>query len=125
MEIKKALIVDDEDALRDIIVEVLSMQDIESIQAANGMDAIKLAKEHKDEIDLLILDMFMPVMSGEETYKNISEFMPECNVIFMSGYNSDQSFSETEFNNKQRFLKKPFTISGLRTLISEIAEAHA
>ncbi len=123
MDIKKALIIDDEDALRDIISEVLAMQDISTIQAANGNEAIKLATEHKENIDLLIIDMFMPVMSGEETYKKISEILPDCKVIFMSGYNSDQSFSDTDFGNNQRFLKKPFTISGLKDMIIDMSDA--
>lgn len=123
MDIKKALVVDDEEALRDIIVEVLSMQDIDTIQAANGIEALKLAKEHKDEIDLLIMDMYMPMMSGEETFKQISKFMPDCTVIFMSGYNNDQSFSDSEMGSQCRFLKKPFTISGLREMIFDVSES--
>jgi len=123
VEIKKALIVDDEDALREIISEVLSMQDIDTIQASNGNEAIQLAKDNREDLDLLIIDMFMPAMSGEETYKQINEFLPDTKVIFMSGYNSDQSFSETEFGETLRFLKKPFTISGLRDLIVDMDTA--
>lgn len=123
MNIKKALIVDDEDALREIISEVLGMQNIETLQAANGNQAIQLAKEKKEEIDLLIIDMFMPAMSGEETYKQINEFLPGTKVIFMSGYNNDLSFTNTEFGDTQRFLKKPFTIASLRDLIVEMADA--
>lgn len=123
MDIKKALIIDDEDALREIISEVLAMQDIRTIQAANGNEGIRLAAEHKEDIDLLIIDMFMPVMSGEETYKQISEILPDCKVIFMSGYNSDQSFSDTDFGSNQRFLKKPFTITGLKDMITDMSDA--
>jgi CheY-like chemotaxis protein len=123
LDIKKALIIDDEDALREIISEVLAMQDIRTIQAANGNEAIRLAAEHKEDIDLLIIDMFMPVMSGEETYKQISEILPDCKVIFMSGYNSDQSFSDTDFGSNQRILKKPFTITGLKDMITDMSDA--
>lgn len=123
LEIKHALVVDDEEALREIIAEVLFMQDILSVQAANGAEAIKLAEEHKKTIDLLIIDMFMPDMSGEETYRKIREFMPDCKVIFISGYNSDQSFTDTEFGNNHRFLQKPFTISNLTDILSDFSQS--
>ncbi|MGD9898472.1 MAG: response regulator [Calditrichaceae bacterium] len=122
LDTKKALIVDDEEALREIIAEVLSLMDITSYQANNGMEAIEIVSKHKDEIGLLLIDMYMPNMSGEETYRQIEKFLPESLAIFMSGFENDQSFADTPMSTRQRFLKKPFTITQLKDMVLELID---
>ncbi len=111
------MIVDDEEALREIVSEVLSLLEIESFVAEDGLAAIELASEHKDSIDLMLIDMFMPNMSGEETYKKLSEMIPSCPVIFMSGYEKDSEALALDMGNHINFLKKPFSIGDLKNLV--------
>lgn len=120
--VKKALIVDDEEALREIIAEVLTLMDITSYQANNGNEAIELVSKHKEEIGLLLIDMYMPNMSGEETYKRLAKFLPDALAIFMSGFENDQSFADTPMSTRQRFLKKPFTIIQLKDMVQELID---
>ncbi len=119
-DVKIALIVDDEEALREIIAEVLSLMGITSFQASSGFEAIELVSKHKEEIGLLLIDMYMPNMSGEETYKQVEKFLPDALAIFMSGFENDQSFADTPMNTRQRFLKKPFTITQLKDMVQEL-----
>lgn len=115
--IRKVLIVDDEEALREIVSEVLSYLDIECIVAEDGIQAIEMASSHKDSIDLFLIDMFMPNMSGEETYEKLSEMIPDCPVIFMSGYEKDSESIAQDAGKDLNFLKKPFGINDLKNLV--------
>ncbi len=116
--VKRALVVDDEGSLRDIISEVLKILNIESYTAESGAEAIKIASQHSNEIDLMLIDMLMPKMSGGETYKKLKEFLPDMPVIFMSGYVNDCSDSDIDMDDRHKFLQKPFTITKLKNIIS-------
>ena len=116
--IKTALVVDDEEALREVIVEVLSLLDIDSIEAEDGMQALALAQEHKDKIDLFLIDKFMPKLTGEETFAKLNKIIPDRPVIFMSGFGEDAVQISNKPSDRQKFLKKPFGISDLKDLIS-------
>ena len=119
-EIKTALIVDDEEALREIISEVLSLLNINSIIAEDGFQALEAAREHKDAIDLLLIDLFMPNMSGEETFEKLNELIPDRPVIFMSGYDRDSDTLPELPQGNQKFLKKPFGIGDLKELVESL-----
>jgi CheY-like chemotaxis protein len=119
-KIKKALVVDDEESLREIISEVLEMLDIKSIMAEDGPQAIELVEQHKDDIDVFLIDRFMPQMSGEETYVKLHEFLPECPVIFMSGYEQQENNLPIKTSAEQKFLKKPFGISQLKDVVTSL-----
>jgi two-component system cell cycle sensor histidine kinase/response regulator CckA len=108
------MVVEDEEALRDIIAEVLNILNIEAVICENGNAAIEKAEQHEKDIDLFLIDLFMPEMSGEETYKQLSRSFPDRPVIFMSGF--DESSINISENN-QKFLKKPFSISDLKDTI--------
>ena len=118
--IRTALVVDDEEALREIVSEVLSLINIECLIAEDGIQAIELAEQNKDSIDLFLIDMFMPNMSGEETFSKLSEMIPGCPVIFMSGYEKDSKVVANFPDVKFKFLKKPFGINDLKNIVASI-----
>jgi len=115
-QIKTAMVVEDEEALRDIISEVLNILGIESIVFENGTAAVKEAETLQTSIDLFLIDLFMPDMSGEETFKKLDKIFPGRPVIFMSGF--DESAIKMTKDN-QKFLRKPFTIIDLKNTIVE------
>lgn len=115
-QIKRAMVVEDEEALRDIIGEVLNILGIESIICESGAIAVESAESEGNEIDLFIIDLFMPDMSGEATFKKLDKIFPNRPVIFMSGYD-DTAVKITK--NNQKFLKKPFTINNLKDTIQQ------
>lgn len=114
---KKALVVDDEESLREIIAEVLEMMDIDVILAEDGTQAVEKVESANNDIDFFLIDLFMPNMSGAETYKKLNEILPGRPVIFMSGFNEDTAPPPT---GTQRFLKKPFTITQIKELITSL-----
>ena len=120
MENKKkiAFVIDDEEALRDIVTEVLAMVDIESITASSGVEAIKMVTEHSNQIDIMIIDMYMPDLTGEETYEKLKEFYPNCPVLYISGLDRSEDYKSSDPN--VQFLKKPFAVKDLQEAINKL-----
>lgn len=119
-EKKTALVIDDEESLREIISEVLGLLEINAVLAEDGSKGIDIVKKDNQPIDLVIIDMFMPVLSGEETYNELKTLIPDCPVLFMSGYDHDTALSATHLNDKVKFIKKPFTISQFKDVVSTL-----
>ncbi|MBD3223807.1 MAG: response regulator [Caldithrix sp.] len=117
---KKILIIDDEEPLREIITEVIEIMDLNGISAASGQEAITIFDEQKDDIGLIILDLYMPGLSGHDTYKRINEIKQNVPVIFMSGYDDQDTENQLTSDVKSTFLKKPFTLNEIKASIESL-----
>ncbi len=95
------------------------MLEIEAFTAENGQQAVDIAKVNDDEINFVLIDRFMPDMSGEETFQALREYLPGRPVLFMSGYNQQEGV-EALNGEKIRFIKKPFSIMELRNTVTEL-----
>lgn len=115
---KKALVIDDEEALRDIVTEVLEMVDMEAVTASSGVEALKIVSDHENQFDVMIIDMYMPDLTGEETYEKLKEFYPNCPVLYISGLDRSEDYIESDPN--VQFLKKPFAVKDLQDSISKL-----
>jgi signal transduction histidine kinase/CheY-like chemotaxis protein len=80
------LVVEDEDALRDVVWRILSRNGYVVLMCANGPEAIALVESHTGVIDLLLTDAIMPLMLGTEVATRIQELLPGLLVLYMSGY---------------------------------------
>ena len=116
----RALIIDDEQYIREIIVEVLKMWGIESQEAEDGEQALNVVNRAEHPFEVVFIDLNLPNMSGKEVYERLVSILPDASYIFMSGF--DQSHSETELpeGNNYFFLKKPFTLVQLRGIIDQL-----
>ncbi|MEZ4867104.1 MAG: response regulator [Caldilineaceae bacterium] len=114
------LVIDDEETLRDVVGEILALFNLSSIAAGNGHDGIALFKEHQDEIDLILLDMHMPVLSGHATLRTLRELDSAIKIILMSGYPESSAMAEFRGDAHLSYLAKPFTLEKLTNKISEI-----
>lgn len=83
------LVVDDESAIRKLIVHLLTMQGYQVLEAANGLEALQLYGSFRSEIALVITDVQMPVMDGLEAAGRIRSMSPEVPVIVMTGAAGD------------------------------------
>lgn len=106
----RVLIVDDEAVIRDFVSEVLD--DYQVLHAVNGKDAIDKIPEWTP--DLIITDIKMPVMGGNEVIKFAKRFNSKIPVIVITGYTSLDIASECDRLGVDGFLSKPFTIVQLR-----------
>jgi len=116
-EKKSILVVDDEEIIREFLMEVLG-EDFEVSLACDGGEAI--AKLTRCSYDLVITDLKMPNVPGDEVVKFVHQKRPGTPVIIISGYSSLYAASQSVSHGACAFLAKPFSISDLSKTISDI-----
>ncbi len=103
------LLVEDEEALRELVFEILEKKGYTVIQAANGVEALRLWAQHRDTIHLVLTDMMMPEgISGRDLAERVLADRPEIKVIFSTGYSLDVLGSGLTFKEGTNFLQKPY-----------------
>ena len=112
------LIVDDEAIIRDFLSEVLEDYDIDV--ASDGDEAIVKLKDRT--FDLIITDLRMPKVPGEEVVKAAREHSPQTKVIVISGYSSLYTVSQSVSNGASAYLSKPFSIKELMQSVTHALE---
>ncbi len=114
------LLVEDEDAVRDIAVRALTMRGYNVLDASGGDEALDLLREHDGAIDLLISDVVMPGMDGPALAKAVREIVPGLRVIFMSGYAEEVFRNSPDKPEDFHFLPKPFNLKQLTGKVKEV-----
>ncbi len=103
------LVVDDEEVVRQTAKMALQRYGYHVLLAEDGVKAIDIVRQHASEIRLVILDMTMPVMSGEEAFQHISEIAPNLPVIASTGYSQAEAANRFTGDQVVGFLQKPYT----------------
>jgi CheY-like chemotaxis protein len=93
------------------------------LTAESGEEALELFRTHLDEVDLLVTDMVMPGMSGQELAARATRERPDLKVLFVSGYVGDAVQVPGEVLAEGRFLQKPFTLDSLLERLARITAA--
>jgi len=106
----------------DVSKEILEQLGYEVLSAKSGREAIDVFKKHKDIIDLVILDMIMPEMSGGETYDALKEINADIKVLLSTGYSMNGQATKILERGCNGFIQKPFNIKSLSEKIREILE---
>jgi len=120
-----ALVVEDEDALREVTRRLLTRQGYTVITAASGTEAITAAGSYQGTIDLLLTDVVMPHMSGRELADRVRELQPEVLVLFMSGYSEGVLGSHGGLDEGLDLVQKPFSERSLIEKIHSVRVAGA
>ena len=118
------LIVDDDEYLRKSMSQILSAYNFKTIFAAEGLEGVSIYRDRMDKIDLVLLDMLMPNLSGKETFYELKKINPSVKVLLMSGYTESIDVQEAIREGALGFIQKPFNIAQLADKISEAAEKH-
>ena len=116
------LLVDDEDMVIDIGKEILEKLGYTVFTAASGTEALSLFKNNHTEIDLVILDMIMPDMSGRDTFENLKTCQSDVKVLLSSGYSIDGQATEIINSGCRGFIQKPFSLKQLSRKMREILD---
>ncbi|NLL12517.1 MAG: response regulator [Fibrobacter sp.] len=114
------LLVDDEELVQATASTILTKLGYRVITAENGKRGIELYKEHRKEINLVILDMIMPVMGGKETFMSIHSIDPSLPVIISSGFSREEDQEALSRIGVSGFLRKPFHRVELAEMISKL-----
>ena len=118
------LVVEDEDAVRNLARRILERQGYAVLEARRGHEAVALAATHAGTIDLLLTDIVMPEMNGRVLAEQLSEAHPGLRVLYMSGYTDDEIVRRGMFDRGTGFLEKPFSAETLARAIRSALDAE-
>lgn len=113
------LVVEDEEALRNVAKRALDAAGYQALSAANGDEALLICAQRGDEIQLVLTDMVMPRMSGRALAQELLKKWPKLKVLYMSGYTDDASVLHDALDAGVHFLAKPFTTTDLTRKVRE------
>ena len=117
------LVIDDEEAVREAVVDILEMIGVDVIEACNGQVGVDLYTAHRDKIGAVLLDMQMPIMNGEETFHALRAFDPNIKVIVSSGYSETETMQHFVGQGLAAFLQKPYDIDTLINKVKSVLDA--
>jgi YesN/AraC family two-component response regulator len=86
-------------------------------------EAIRLAREHIGEIQLLITDVIMPEMNGRDLANNLQSLYPRLKCLFMSGYTADAIAYQGVLEEGVHFIQKPFSVKNLAAKVREVLDS--
>ena len=116
------LLVDDEEMIVEVGEEILKALGYQVMLAKSGEEAVNIYQEHKDAIDIIILDMIMPGIGGGETYDRLKEINSNVKVLLSSGCSVDGMATEILKRGCNQFIQKPFNIKELSQKIRDVLD---
>ena len=93
------------------------------LQAGEGIEALRVAREHAGRLDLLLTDVVMPGMNGRELGERLAEERPETRLLYMSAYTEDEVILRGIRVAEVGFLYKPFSLDGLTDAVRQALSA--
>jgi len=120
-------VVDDEEIVRQTIQNTLQRYGYAVIQATNGDEGVRLFREYQDRIRLVVLDLSMPVMGGEEALRQLQSISPTVHVILSSGFTEAEAIRRFTGKGLAGFIQKPYTAGTLAGKVKAVLgeTAHA
>ena len=111
-----------EDAVRALAREVLRRYGYVVLEARHGVDALRVAARHPDDIHLMVTDVVMPHMNGREAAERLTTGRPTMKVLFMSGY-TDHALMHRELAAGEAFIQKPYTPEVLARKVRQVLDS--
>jgi PAS domain S-box-containing protein len=118
------LVVEDEEALREVTERIFTRNGYRVITAASGPDALALVARHTGEIHLLVTDVVMPQMLGKEVADRVRELRPDIEVLYMSGYAQPVLASQGRLEPGVALVDKPFSEAALLAKAGQVLNGH-
>ncbi|MBW1821215.1 MAG: response regulator [Deltaproteobacteria bacterium] len=118
------LLVDDEEIIIDVSIEMLERLGYKVLKAIGGKEAISEYQANSAKIDLVILDLIMPKISGGEVYDKLKEINPEVKVLLSSGYSIEGQATEILKRGCNDFIQKPFNMEELSRKVNKILDSE-
>ena len=113
------LLVEDEALVRSLVDKFLRSQGYRVLSAALGSEAVQLAADGSEHIDLLVSDVILPNMNGRQIYEKLTQTRPDLRVLFMSGYTENIIAPHGVLEAGFYFVQKPFSLKELARKIRE------
>jgi len=119
------LVVEDEARVRKLIVGVLSDRGYRVLEATRGEEALRVCEEHAKHIDLAVVDVVMPEMSGPEFGRRIQQTHAETRLLYISGYTDEAIVHHGIQESGAAFLQKPFLPDALARKVREVLDSRS
>jgi PAS domain S-box-containing protein len=107
------LVIDDEEAVREMVKTTLERHGYTVLVAQGGLQAIDIFKHHASDIDVAVLDLSMPGISGEQTLPELRKIRPDVKVLVSSGYSETEAMAMFRGQQVSGFVQKPYTVAVL------------
>ncbi len=119
------LVVEDEEAVRKLVCDVLSRSGYKIVSASNGEDALLLVEKHNGPLDLVLTDMVMPKMGGRDLVQRLTEIRPGIKSVYMSGYTTETVVSNGTLEAETNYLQKPFSPEDVLQIVRKALDTPA
>ncbi|MBT3199934.1 MAG: response regulator, partial [Phycisphaerales bacterium] len=116
------LLVDDEAIVRQIGTMMIKRLGMTTITANDGRDALEIYQEHRDDIDCVILDLTMPHLDGEQTFRQLRKIDPDICVLMSSGYSEQEVTQRFQGKGIGGFIQKPYELQKLADTLRKALE---
>lgn len=116
---KAILVVDDDPAICQLVADIFKTSEFHVLEARDGVEALKRIDASCASIDVLLVDVVMPILNGAELARVILYYYPTIKMIFMSGHPDDVLERYGIPASKLRYLKKPFTPDDLKQAVRD------
>lgn len=115
------LVIDDEEMVRHTAIQMLERRGFRTLTAADGQEGLEVFEQHRDEIDLILLDHSMPRMSGQETLQALRQLDVSLPIVIITGFPTRLK----DFVGATDLVQKPFSLDGLAGLIRDVLDRPA
>lgn len=122
---KTILLVDDEAPVRGLVRRILRVHGYTVLEASRGMDALQICQQHEGPVHLLLTDVLMPGMNGQNLAERVTDLRPHARVLYMSGCADSTLLTLPERKIEIAFIQKPFTPDALARKVREVLGATA
>jgi len=119
---KTILVVDDEQMIREMASDMLNLLGFKVFLASSGVEGLKMYKIHKDQIDVVLLDLLMPEMNGTVCFENLKEVNTDVKVIIATGIGEYEKKKELEEKGIKGYLGKPYRLENIAQLLSDVLQ---
>ncbi len=117
------LLVEDEDAVRVLTRRLLERDGYTVLEARDGRDALRVAAQYPQPIQIVVTDMVMPGLGGRQVFEALREIRPDLRVLYTSGYTDDEIVRRGLLDTEAAFLEKPFTATSLGAAVRAVLDA--
>jgi len=118
------LLVEDDDAVRAMTRRILERYGYTVLEAREGRDALRVAGQYPQRIDIMVTDVVMPELSGREVYQRLSKSRPQLRVLYLSGYTDDEIVRRGLLDSTAAFVQKPFTAIHLAGAVRAVLDGR-
>ncbi len=118
------LLVEDEDAVRDLATRVLARLGYHVVQARNGVEALEKVRTTSRPVSLVVTDVVMPFLSGAELVRRVRELHPGLRALFISGYSNETIARNGVLGPETAYLQKPFTPDDLAVRVRRLLDTE-